>query len=87
MESERPEAPLASRLSEEELALVRRTWRRMRAEKPHYYVVLKAFLEGNHYRGFYTDLGKQLGITPNAVKKRLSMATIWFSTTCKKLMT
>ena len=86
MDREGGDAALTAWFSQEEVMLVRKVWRLMRAEKPHYYVVYKAFLEGNHYRGFYTDLGRQLGITPNAIKKRLCMATRWFSARCRQLM-
>ncbi len=69
----------SSRFSDAERRVISRVWRLMREQKPHYYVVLKSYVENTHYRGFYTDLSKHLGITPNAVKKRLSMAIRWFS--------
>ena len=64
--------------------------RAMRREKPHFYVVFKTWCEATvlrdepnpryaHgvYRGFYSDLGRRLGIKRHSVKYRLTKAAEW----------
>lgn len=70
---------------------LRRIWRLMRHNKPHLYVVLKAWVEGMQlrdertqyssglYRGFYSELARRLGVSENAVKYRLKAAMQWFA--------
>lgn len=67
-------------LSAHEKKVVAKVLKDMRRLQPAYHRVFRLLMTrsgGRRYHGFYTDLAKQLGITPNAVKYRLRRAIEW----------
>ena len=77
-------------LTECDLKALRLAKRDLRILKPHYWAVFKSFLEHGEvgwvqgqpiptaYHGFYVDMGRRLGVSPNTVKYRLQRSVQWF---------
>lgn len=73
-----------------------RVWREMRWRKPHLYRVLKAYTEAiarrdsrtqySHgvFRGFYSDLSKDMGVDESTVRYRLQVGIRWFAKRFKR---
>lgn len=77
---------------------IERVWCEMRRLKPHLYVVFRRWAQmcslrdeptqyrHGLYRGFYAEMGRQLGIDPKSVQYRLRGAQQWFARRLRSAM-